>query len=263
MNSASIDSLAKLPFVDEIIIPPSPGDSGCAIGAAFYCYIKSNSYSDLKIAKPSLFPSLKEIRNDEFLTEEIICNEFSILEGDQEDAFFKASELISEGEVIGTVLSRSETGPRALGNRSLICDGKNKVAVNYLNNVIKNRSLFRPTAPAMRYEIARKHYELRTEIFDCYKSMSATCKCLKDNISLKFPTTHVDGTARIQIVENKSSLDKLLSILEPMGVEILANSSLNVSGDPTCFDLVDGLMVCSRTKLRYLLTDLGLLKRKT
>tara|TARA_B100002051_G_C16524126_1_gene529272 strand:- start:42 stop:833 length:792 start_codon:yes stop_codon:yes gene_type:complete len=263
MNSASIDSLAQLPFVDEIIIPPSPGDAGCAIGAAFYCYIKSNSYSDLKIVKPSLFPSLKEKRNDEFLTEQIIFNEFSILEGNQDDAFFKAAELISAGEVIGTVLSCSETGPRALGNRSLVCDGKNKVAVNNLNNVIKNRSPFRPTAPAMRYEIAKEYYKLRPEIFNCYKSMSATCKCLKDNISLKFPTTHVDGTARIQIVENNSFLDKLLSILEPMGIEILANSSLNVSGDPTCFDLVDGLMVCSRTELRYLLTDLGLLKRKT
>ena len=263
MNSASIDSLAQLPFIDEIIIPPSPGDPGCAIGAAFYSYIKSNSYSDLNISKPSLFPSLKEIRNDEFLAEEIISNEFTVLEKDKDDAFLKAAELIRLGEVIGTVLSNNETGPRALGNRSLICDGKNKDAVKYLNTVIKNRSPFRPTAPAMRYEIAEKYYKLRPEIYECYKSMSATCKCLKDNVSLEFPTTHVDGTARIQIVENKSSLDKLLSILETMGIEIIANSSLNVSGDPTCFDLVDGLMVCSRTKLRYLLTDLGLLKRKT
>ena len=115
----------------------------------------------------------------------------------------------------------------------------------------------------MRYEIAQKYYKLRPEIYECYKSMSATCKCFEDNVSLGFPTTHVDGTARIQIVENKSSIGKLLSILELMGIEILANSSLNVSGDPTCFDLVDGLMVCSRTKLRYLLTDIGLLKRKT
>ena len=115
----------------------------------------------------------------------------------------------------------------------------------------------------MRYEIAKKHYKLRPEIYDCYKSMSATCRCLKGNVSLEFPTTHVDGTARIQIVEYGSYLDKLFSKLEPLGVEILANSSLNVSGDPTCFDLVDGLMVCSRTKLRYLLTDIGLLKRKT
>ena len=263
MNSASIDSLAQLPFVDEIIIPPSPGDSGCAIGAAFYCYLKSNTFSDPNISKPSLFPSLKEKRNDEFLTEQIIFNEFNFLERNEDDAFLKAAELISSGEVIGTVLSSSETGPRALGNRSLICDGKNKNAVKHLNTVIKNRSPFRPTAPAMRYEIAEKYYKLRPEIYDCYKSMSATCQCLKNNISLGFPTTHVDGTARIQIVENNSSLDKLLSMLEPMGIEILANSSLNVSGDPTCFDLVDGLMVCSRTKLRYLLTDLGLLKRKT
>ena len=63
-------------------------------------------------------------------------------------------------------------------------------------------------------------------------------------------------------MENNSNLDKLFSNLEPLGIDILANSSLNVSGDPTCFDLFDGLMVCSRTKLRYLLTDLGLLKEK-
>ena len=263
MNSASIDHLAQMPFVDEIIIPPSPGDAGCAIGAAYYSYIKSMPQSNLNISKPSLFPSRKEKRNYEFFTEKIISNEFNILEKNEDDAFFKAAELISAGEIIGTVLSSSETGPRALGNRSLICDGKNKDAVKNLNTVIKNRSPFRPTAPAMRYEIAKKYYKLRPEIIDCYKSMSATCKCLKDNVSLEFPTTHVDGTARIQIVENNSSLDKLFSKLEPLGIEILANSSLNVSGDPTCFDLVDGLMVCSRTKLRYLLTDLGLLKRKT
>ncbi len=263
MNSASIDSLAQLPFIDEIIIPPSPGDAGCAIGAAYYCYIQSITQSNINISKPSLFPSIKEKRNYEFFTEKIISNEFNILERNEDDAFFKAAELISAGEIIGTVLSSSETGPRALGNRSLICDGKNKDAVENLNTVIKDRSPFRPTAPAMRYEIAKKYYKLRPEIIDCYKSMSATCKCLKDNVSLKFPTTHVDGTARIQIVENNSSLDKLFCKLEPLGIEILANSSLNVSGDPTCFDLVDGLMVCSRTKLRYLLTDLGLLKRKT
>jgi len=263
MNSASIDSLAQLSFVDEITIPPSPGDAGCAIGAAFYSYIKSNYYNDFNISKPSLFPSLKEIRKDEIITEQIISNEFYFLHRAEDDAFFKAAELIAAGEVIGTVLSCSETGPRALGNRSLICDGKNKEAVKNLNTVIKNRSPFRPTAPAMRHEVAEKYYKLRPEIYDCYKSMSATCKCLENNISNKFPTTHVDGTARIQIVESNSSLDKLLSILEPMGIEIIANSSLNVSGDPTCFDLVDGLMVCSRTKLRYLLTDLGLLQRKT
>ena len=262
MNSASIDSIASLSFIDEIIIPPSPGDAGCAIGAAFYSYIKTISSNEVNISKPSLFPSLKETRNDELLAEKIISEEFDVLEKNADNAFLKAAELISSGEVIGTVLSRSETGPRALGNRSLVCDGKNKSAVNKLNTVIKNRSPFRPTAPAMRFETAKKYYQVRPELYDCYKSMSATCKCIKNNISLEFPTTHVDGTARIQIVENGSSLDKLLSKLEPMKIDVLANSSLNVSGDPTCFDLIDGLMVCSRTPLRFLLTDMGLLTKR-
>ena len=262
MNSSSIDSISQLPFVDEIIIPPSPGDAGCAIGAAFYCYIKSNYFENLNFSKPSLFPSMIETRNDEILTEKIISEEFNVLERGENEAFLKAAELISSGEVIGTILSNSETGPRALGNRSLLCDGKNKDAVKNLNTLIKNRSPFRPTAPAMRYEVAKKYYLLRPELYDCYKSMSATCKCIEGNISLEFPTTHVDGTARIQIVENQSSLDKLFSKLEPMNIEILANSSLNVSGDPTCFDLIDGLMVCARTPLRYLLTDIGLLTKK-
>ena len=262
MNSASLESLARLPFVDEIIVPPSSGDAGCAIGAALYCYIKSNYFKNSIISKPSLFPTVKARRNEKVLTEKIIKNEFDFLERNQDKSFLKAAELIKSGEVIGTILSRSETGPRALGNRSLICDGKNKDAVKTLNTVIKNRSPFRPTAPAMRYETAKKFFELRPELYECYKSMSATCKCIVGNSSLEFPTTHVDGTARIQIVENDTNLSVLLSNLEPMGIEILANSSLNVSGDPTCFDLIDGLMVCMRTPLRYLLTDFGLLTKK-
>ena len=90
----------------------------------------------------------------------------------------------------------------------------------------------------------------------------ATAFLIKDKFrDILSSGTHIDGTARIQIVENNSPIDKLFSKLEPLGIEILANSSLNVSGDPTCFDLVDGLMVCSRTKLCYLLTDIGLLKK--
>ena len=153
MNSASIDSLAQLPFVDEIIIPPSPGDAGCAIGAAFYGYLKSNSSKDLNISKPSLFPSVMETRNEELITEKIINDEFNVIVRNENESFLKAAELISKGEVIGTILSCSETGPRALGNRSLICDGKNKEAVKKLNTVIKNRSPFRPTAPAMRLSL--------------------------------------------------------------------------------------------------------------
>ena len=175
---------------------------------------------------------------------------------------FRRHQKQQFGEIVGTIISNSETGPRALGNRSLLCNGLNKVAVNQLNTVIKNRSPFRPTAPAMNLETAYKYYQIEKSIMSSYLSMNATCKCLPDSISRDFPVSHIDGTARIQIVEKNSTLDMLLDILKPRGIEILANSSLNISGDPTCFDLIDVLMVCSLRPLNYLFTDLGLLKKK-
>ncbi len=261
MNSASIETLAELNFVDQLIIPPSPGDAGAAIGSAYYAYLKSNISTKI-LVKPSLFPSKYNIKEEDLKVEKIISKNFTIISEGLEESLEKAAELISQGEVVGTIIKNNETGPRALGNRSLICNGVDHDAVKKLNTVIKKRSPFRPTAPAMKLTTAKKHYKLTSAVMDSYKSMSATCNCLPENESHKFPVTHIDGTARLQIVESCSFLDLLLDKLKPFGIEIVANSSLNVSGDPTCYDLIDGLMVCARTPLKYLITDLGLLEKK-
>ena len=114
----------------------------------------------------------------------------------------------------------------------------------------------------MTIKTASKYYILNNALRDSYKTMSATCKCKEGSIAKSFPVTHVDNTARIQIVEEENFLYKLLKNLEKYNIDILANSSLNISGDPTCHDLIDGLMVCSKTPLNFLLTDIGLLKKK-
>ena len=93
----------------------------------------------------------------------------------------KLAELLNEGKVIGFIIGDSETGPRALGNRSLICNGENHGS-NLLNNTIKNRSPFRPTAPCMKLETAEKYYVLKKELMEAYKTMSATCKCKEGSI---------------------------------------------------------------------------------
>ena len=261
MNSASLSTIAALPFIDNLVIPPSPGDSGAAIGAAFYGYLKSN-YSNGKIVKPSLYPVSYSVVDQEVQVSKIIKESFEIIDVNRSTALKSIAKLINNSEIIGILLENSETGPRALGNRSLICNGKDHDAVNRLNTVIKNRSPFRPTAPAMRESTARKYYSLNPALLDSYKSMSATCKCLPGSEAESFPVTHVDGTARLQTVEKETFLDDLLEQLIPFNIEILANSSLNMSGDPTCFDLFDGLMVCERTPLRYIFTDIGLLRKK-
>ena len=90
--------------------------------------------------------------------------------------------------------------------------------------------------------------------------MSATCKCKKNSEAETFPTTHIDKTARIQIVEEGQFLNELLNELKNYSIDILANSSLNLSGDPTSFDLIDTLMISSRSPLEYIVSDFGVLK---
>ena len=112
----------------------------------------------------------------------------------------------------------------------------------------------------MKKDVAKKYYKLQEELLEAYYSMSATCITKENTGARDFPTTHIDGTARIQILQDNSFYEKLFLELEKNNVTILANSSLNLSGDPTCYDLIDGLMVCARNPLKYLLTDHGLLK---
>ncbi len=260
LNSASVNYISELDFVNKLIVPPSPGDSGAAIGASLYGYLKSKNVKCIE--KPSLYPSNYSCYDQYEAISKLLDKNYILVTDNHIDSIELACRLIKEGEVIGTIISNSETGPRALGNRSLICNGANSKSVKKLNNLIKDRSPFRPTAPAMKKETAYKYFELNPAVMSSYKTMTATCKCKKDSISLSFPTTHVDGTARIQIVEEETILWELLDKLIIEGIDIIANSSLNISGDPTCFDLIDGLMVCSITPLKYLLTDIGMIKKR-
>ena len=260
MNSASLDEIGSLSFVDKIIVPPSPGDSGSAIGAAYYAYLKGNSKRVSILPKPSLYPSRYKKNEQQKLASKIIHNKFKLLASKEQEVIEISAELISKGFVIGTIIDNAETGPRALGNRSLICDGRNKAAVNTLNTVIKNRSPFRPTAPCMKFEVAKKYYVLKEELMESYRCMGSTCRCKEGSLSIDFPTTHVDKTARLQIVQSGHFLDKLLDELKDYNIDTLANSSLNLSGDPTCFDLIDSLMISARNPLMYIVTNFGLLE---
>jgi len=260
MNSASLDKISSLSCVEQITIPPSPGDAGSAIGAAFFAYLKSSTKTIKKLPKPSLYPSRYKKDEQQNLASKIINNKFKLLASKEDEILKLSAALIKKGYVLGTVIDNAETGPRALGNRSLICDGRNKKAVSNLNTVIKNRSPFRPTAPCMKLEVAKKYYILKEELMDSYKCMGSTCKCKENSLSLDFPTTHVDKTARLQLVESGHFLDKLLDELENYNIDTLANSSLNLSGDPTCFDLIDALMISARNPLKYIITNFGLLE---
>jgi carbamoyltransferase len=141
-------------------------------------------------------------------------------------------ELIN-GNVVGIANGKSEFGPRALGNRSLIADPRIKNIKNKMN-FIKKREEFRPFAPSILEENFK-------EIFNTNTQQSRFMNFIFENkYKSKYEgITHVDGTSRVQTVNEtpKTYLRKILSEwYNKTGVPLLINTSLNIKGQPLIND---------------------------
>ena len=260
MNSAAVSKCSKLKFIHELNIPPSPGDSGAAIGAAYYGFInKKNESSDNFISKNNilnnLFPGQQKSNEDFF---ELAFDKIA----DNKTSLVKAAELIAGNEIVATCYGNIETGPRALGHRSLICNAHNSQLIKKLSTEIKKRNLFRPTAPAVLKEYAEKYFYLEKSLMNCYFHMASTAlpkASVSDNIK---GVIHVDNSSRIQICDKDQLLGKILMNLKKFNIYLIANTSFNISSDPMVYDKEDAFLATERMNIKYLLTETGLYKKK-
>tara|TARA_B100000029_G_scaffold378783_1_gene373580 strand:- start:144 stop:1481 length:1338 start_codon:yes stop_codon:yes gene_type:complete len=180
----------------NIWIMPAPGDAGSAIGAAALVLKKK-----LKWRSPYLG--------------------YPILQGVPVKSVVK--ELL-DNKVCGIANGKAEFGPRALGNRSLL--GDPRFDIKDTVNQIKRRQLFRPFAPAILEEFKDEYFEGPMNEY-----MQFVAKAKHDYSSV----THVDGTARVQVVTKDcgSNLRLILEeFYEQTGCPMLLNTSLNIKGQP-------------------------------
>ena len=257
LNSKLINYLAKSDFIDNLFVPPSPGDSGAAIGAAYFGYLIHNKsiINRNKKNKKSIYPGF-------FYQESNFIDEALEKYCDKEEMIYKTLELLKRGEVIATCISNIETGPRSLGNRSLICNADNYELVKKLSNNLKGRENFIPTAPSMLMKTADKYYNLNKSLMDCYQTMSALADLKVDLEGFKFKgIVHKDLTSRIHICNESSFIGKLLNY-EDQSIEILANTSFNYKNDPISYGHEDSILALKKMKLKYLITDYGIYKIK-
>ena len=180
----------------NIWIMPAPGDAGSAIGAAALVLKKK-----LKWRSPYLgYPILQGVSVKSVVRE------------------------LLDNKVCGIANGKAEFGPRALGNRSLL--GDPRFDIKDTVNQIKRRQLFRPFAPAILEEFKDEYFEGPMNEY-----MQFVAKAKHDYSSV----THVDGTARVQVV-TKDCGSNLRFILEEFyeqtGCPMLLNTSLNIKGQP-------------------------------
>jgi carbamoyltransferase len=218
-----------------VFVPPNPNDCGIAAGLLL-SKLKPKNAIDLTYAG---IPILD------------IDNLWSILESHWNSQPLDDEKLIDfivSGKIVGVVRGNSEHGPRALGNRSIICDPTKPDMKDILNAKVKHREWYRPFAPVVRLQDVSKYFEFEGES----RWMGFCPKVREEWRDTLISITHVDGTARVQTVteeQNPWLYNLLTKMEEKTGVGVLLNTSFNVDGKPILSTLRDALEVYNKTEL--------------
>ena len=249
-NSLAMCSAALVPGLNSITIPPSPGDSGAAIGAANFAKMVDGGAS---IACKDIFFGKSQLDDAR-----PVFKEMFLLESGPKTMKTNLDTLMDSGEIICCYFGGNEIGPRALCNRSLICAANNKKSVVKLNSIIKKREKFRPLAPVMLRSVAELWFEVNQKASDCYKWMALTAVA-KETLPTEYePILHFDRTARIQILDDELHPIHDFLIRNRGKIDMLVNTSFNVGGDPIVFDAFDCFVNMKRLGIQLVITDTGL-----
>ncbi|GAB2833408.1 hypothetical protein GCM10022221_35370 [Actinocorallia aurea] len=140
------------------------------------------------------------------------------------DIAVTAAQLIADGRLVGWFQGGSELGPRALGQRSILADPRDRTAADALNARIKHREPFRPFAPAILADQAQHWFDLDVPS----PFMLLAPPALPDRPGDISGVLHTDGTARVQTVDHGQALAPVLTELHQLtGVPIVLNTSFN------------------------------------
>ncbi len=257
LNCKMIHNLSKKNIFEELIVPPSPGDSGSAIGAANFAFLNELKTKTLNFNTIFLGPQKKIINEKESKNNFFSKINFS------NDFIRDVTDKLIEGEIIATYYGSNEIGPRSLGNTSIFCDAKNKEAVNNLNLNLKKRSHFQPLAPILLEEDFEEYFLINISVVKNLEWMGTLCEA-KEKLYDKYNSIiHVDGTCRTQVIKEKNSLTyKILKNLKNKGSDIMVNTSFNISKDPVVFDIYDVYVNMKRMNIKFVLMDDGLYQTK-
>lgn len=255
LNCVSNGNILKNGKFDNIWIQPAAGDAGGALGAALTIYYQAlnnkRTGNTTDTQKGSLLGP--KYSDDEILT---VLNKFEAkytkIESEAEITQLIA-KYIAEGKSIGHFAGRMEYGPRALGNRSILADSRNRNMQKNLNLAIKKRESFRPFAPSCLEEDVEEYFDIKqgqkspymlltqpisdkikTQLTEEEKNYKGIEK-LKAYRSILPAITHVNYSARIQTV-SKEINPRYWNIINEFkkltACAVIVNTSFNIRGEP-------------------------------
>jgi carbamoyltransferase len=250
---ANYEFLKEFPDV-EFYHEPVAHDGGNVMGACQFAYRKITG-DGVKAPLTSLY-----LGPDKSVNYDVDFTGFDVADATAADV----AKLIADENIVCLYQGRSEAGPRALGNRSILFDptvinGKDIV------NEVKHREWFRPFAGSVMAEHASEWFDFRSRKDSPF--MMYAVNVLEDKKDLIPAITHVDGTCRIQTVtseQNPHYYELISEFNKIKNVPMLFNTSFNLAGDPLVETVKHALETLLRSEMKYLwLPEIGKLLTKS
>ncbi|HSN88857.1 MAG TPA: carbamoyltransferase C-terminal domain-containing protein [Thermoanaerobaculia bacterium] len=259
LNCAANGRLIRESGFERVFVPPGPHDGGTALGCALYG-MREILGGDLgfrwEIDYLGPRHDVDAIRRElEQIDKGVLILEEPASLAD------RVAELLEQQSIVGLFQGRSESGPRALGNRSFLADPRSPAMWRWINERIKSREAFRPLAPAVREELASTYFDVdhpspfmqfAVDVQPAWREVLGA-------------VTHVDLTARIQTVtprQNPFLYELLLAFEKRTGLGVVLNTSFNRREEPIVETAGDALRCFLGTDLHALAMPPFLLRKR-
>ena len=238
MNSVANGKVYQRAPFKKVYIPAAAGDAGGAIGGAFVVWESLNQngarfHMDHGYWGPE-FDSQNLDRLLGSMTAEIKAEHCVVEESNDFPSLCRrTAKAISDGKVVGWFQGRMEWGPRALGNRSILCDPRRADMKGILNQKIKRRESFRPFAPSILREAVNEWFETNDDV----PFMMQVFQVRTEKRALVPAVTHVDGSGRLHTVfrdSNPRYYDLIQEFDRLTGVPMVLNTSFNENEPVVC-----------------------------
>jgi len=217
-------------------VQSAAGDAGGAVGAAYAVWHRFGGARSFVMDHAYLGPQFTPVEIADLLATEgrrIAEMGCSVEEFDEAELCRRTAHAIADGAVVGWFQGRMEWGPRALGNRSILCDPRRADIKAILNAKVKRRESFRPFAPSVAEESVGDWFEEE----DAVPFMMQVFQVREERRALIPAVTHVDGSARLQTVSPHTNprYHRLIAAFRDLtGVPMLLNTSFNENEPVVC-----------------------------
>ena len=264
MNSVANGKVRRKTPFQRVYVQSAAGDSGGAIGAAFALwhqmaggrsFVMDHAYWGPQFSSEEVGALIDARMSD---IEEADCTIVRI--ADLEALCRRTADAIAEGKVVGWFQGRMEWGPRALGNRSIVCDPRRADMKTILNAKIKRRESFRPFAPSVLKEAVGEWFEEDDDV----PFMMQVFQIREEKHGLIPAVTHVDGSGRLQTVSERTNpiYYRLIKAYRDLtGIPMVLNTSFN-ENEPVVCEPKEALDCFLRTKMDVLVMGDTFIERR-